>query len=144
MSALVQSSFPGFSTISRDSGPLPIRRRIPIVPMPFPLSRIVLARQTCVGALFLDMIRASSRSRNAHLIFWAPFTLVGDGGSTGLARRPLRVTSGHSEHLSETSAPGGKAELGGLLSGAGCVIAPESDILLGTSMRLMWQLLAFR
>ena len=60
--------------------PLPVHRRIPIVPTPFALSRTILAHQTSFCALILDTITALSRSRYAHSIFWAPFTLVGDGG----------------------------------------------------------------
>jgi hypothetical protein len=80
MSAHAQSSFRGFSPIPKRSGPLPVRRRIPIVPTPFALSRIIFARETYFCALILDTITASSRSRYAHLIFWALFTLVSDGG----------------------------------------------------------------
>ncbi len=59
---------------------LPVHRRNPIVPTLFALGRTILAHQTCFCALVLDTITASSRSRYAHHIFWAPFTLVGDGG----------------------------------------------------------------
>jgi CHAT domain-containing protein len=41
---------------------------------------MILARQISFSALILDTGMASSRSRYAHPIFWAPFTQVGDGG----------------------------------------------------------------